>query len=277
MAETCCPPGSIGPKQGVECATEVTPDQICVPKATGKMVTFQGLEIYTNGKPSTAAVIVLGEVWGIASGRLKHITDQLSCLGYLGLLPKVQPNSPHGGWENDGYGAAWDDKIIPWIATELEWSKVKPRLETVIAYAKSQGAKKIGMIGFCWGSWAIFKTASELPKDVTCGVCVNPSVRIEEMMYKRSQNDLAELIQCPIAMFGAGNDPPNTKPGGDFQKIFSKKPVGKDCVFVEFPEMEHGWAVRGDDTKPNIKADVDKVFKLSFDFLNKHCLDQTKL
>ncbi len=271
MSESCCPPGALGPKQGVEAGTEITPDKLTVPKATGKMITFEGLEIYTNGKGSSA-VIVLPEVWGICSGRLKNIADQLAVHGHLALAPKVQPNSPHGGWEGDGYGAPWDDGAIPWIANELNWSKTKVRMATTIAFARSQGVTKIGMIGFCWGSWAIFKTAAEFPEDIACGVCVHPSVRLEEMMFKQSQNDLAELIQCPIAMFPANNDPENTKPGGDFQKIFSKKSFGSECVFVAFPDMEHGWASRGDDTKPEVKRDIEKVLKLSFDFLNKHCL-----
>jgi len=256
-------------KQGVQ-ETATTPDKITVPKPTGTMTTHNGLEMYISGHPSPNVVIVLPEVWGIASGRLRHIADLLASRGFFAILPKVQPGSPHGGWENDGYGAPIDDGFFPWIGAELNWEKTKPRIEAVLAYAKSQGAKKIGLIGFCWGSWVVFKTAAEFPNDITCGVNCHPSVRIEEMAFKRSQNELCESIKCPMAVFPAGNDPENCKQGGDFQKILEKKDFGKDCLFVDFPEMEHGWASRGDDTKPNVKRDVDKVLGLSLDFFGKN-------
>lgn len=270
----CCPPGSIGIKLGVEEGTETTVEHLVVPKALGSYVTHDGLDMYVSGKPSSSAVIVLPEVFGIASGRLKNIADQLAAHGWYAILPKVQPNPNAGeGWEGDGFGTPFNElsfeNLLTWLATDLPWPTVKPRLEKVIDYAKSTGATKIGAIGFCWGSWAIFKASAEWPGAFTCGVHCHPSVRLEEALFKESQNDLAERVSCPMAMFAAGNDPDNCKPGGDFQNIFNKKEWGKDCVFVDFPDMEHGWVSRGDTNVENVKRDVEKALSLSFEFFKK--------
>jgi dienelactone hydrolase len=274
---SCCPPGSIGIKQGVEgSASEITPDQIVVPKSLGQMVTYQDLEIYTSGNVGAkSAVVVLPEVFGIASGRLKNIADQLASQGYYAVLPKVQPGSPYVTevWENDGYGRGLEwgfEPLAAWLTAELPWEKTQPRLAKVLEYVKSTGATKIGMIGFCWGSWAIFKAAAEWPDVIACGVNCHPSVRLEEVLFNQSQNELAEKINCPMALLAAGNDVPNTKAGGDFQKIFNRKPFGPDCLFQEFPEMEHGWVSRGDDKVPTVKRDVEKALEISYEFLKKH-------
>jgi len=73
-----------------------------------------------------------------------------------------------------------------------------------------------------------------------------------------------------MALFAAGNDPDNCKEGGDFEKIFSKKDFGKDCVIVSFPDMTHGWVSRGDCNDPNVKRDYETAMQLSIDFLNKN-------
>lgn len=47
-------------------------------------------------------------------------------------------------------------------------------------------------------------------------------------------------------MFPAGNDPADVKPEGAVIKVLEKK-FGADKVgSLEFPEMIHGWTVRGD-------------------------------
>eukprot|EP01126_Amoeba_proteus_P040825 TRINITY_DN4378_c0_g1_i4.p1 TRINITY_DN4378_c0_g1~~TRINITY_DN4378_c0_g1_i4.p1 ORF type:complete len:256 (-),score=56.76 TRINITY_DN4378_c0_g1_i4:184-894(-) len=234
------------------------------------MINFEDLEFYVSGTPSTSCVIVLPEVWGIASGRLKSVTDQIAKRGYYCILPKIQPGSPYGGWEGDGYGHDFEPALFQWVIAELPWNKTKLRLEKVIKYAKSTGAIRIGTIGFCWGAWALFKANVEFGADITCGVSCHPSVRLEELAFGLSQNELAQKITCPMAVFAAGNDPDNVKPGGDFQKIFNEKEFGKDCVFQEFPAMQHGWVIRGDISDPTIKNDVETALSLSFHFLDKH-------
>lgn len=57
---------------------------------------------------------------------------------------------------------------------------------------------------------------------------------------------MTEEIRSPAFMFPAGNDPADVKPEGAVIKVLEKK-FGADKVGShEFPEMIHGWTVRGD-------------------------------
>lgn len=168
-----------------------------------------------------------------------------------------------------------DENLFIWINNELNWEKTRPRLEKVIQFAKNSGAKKVGMMGFCWSTWATFKVSSELPGLIACGVNCHPSVRLEEWLFKGDQFEMANKVSCPMALFAAGNDVDNVKPGGRFEEILKSKHFGNDCVFVEFPDMQHGWVTRGDDTDPVVKRDVEKALQLSLDFFNKNLLGET--
>ena len=66
-------------------------------------------------------------------------------------------------------------------------------------------------------------------------------------------------------MLPAGGDAESVKTGGLAQKV-----LGDKCEVVEFPDMVHGWSVRGDCTKPDVERDVKKAFTLAVDFLSKH-------
>lgn len=267
---SCCPSGSLPPKQGT---TKITsPEHLLVPQPRGRTIAANGLDIYSAGCPrSKFVVIVLPEVWGIASGRLRNIADQLGDAGYYALLPKIQPNSPFGGWEQDGYGTtSMDENLFIWIDKELNWSKTKMRLQKVLDYTRQIGAERVGVMGFCWSTWATFKASVEFGNLITCGVNCHPSVRLEEWLFKGDQFDLASKVNCPMALFAAGNDPDYVKPGGRFEEILKKKPFGAECIFVDFPDMQHGWVSRGDDSDPVVKRDVEKAIRLAIEFFDKH-------
>ena len=73
-------------------------------------------------------------------------------------------------------------------------------------------------------------------------------------------------FRCPQLLLPAGGDAETVKAGGLAQKV-----LGADkCEVVEFPDMAHGWSVRGDCTKQDVERDVKKAFTLAVDFLSKH-------
>ena len=78
-----------------------------------------------------------------------------------------------------------------------------------------------------------------------------------------------------MALFAAGNDPDDVKPGGSFEKILRAKDFGRNCVFVAFPDMQHGWVSRGDDRDPVIKRDVEKALHLTFEFFQQNLRGDT--
>lgn len=71
-------------------------------------------------------------------------------------------------------------------------------------------------------------------------------------------------------MLPAGNDPDNLKVNGEVHQILGQKSFGADCAFQEFPEMKHGWVVRGDLCDPACDRDVKLALALGLEFLKKH-------
>ena len=66
----------------------------------------------------------------------------------------------------------------------------------------------------------------------------------------------------------AGNDPPETKEGG-----LARKTLGEgdsSLKIVEFPDMLHGWTVRGDMSVPEVDRDIRAALDLTIDFVRTH-------
>ncbi len=66
----------------------------------------------------------------------------------------------------------------------------------------------------------------------------------------------------------AGNDSPNVKEGGLSRKILGDDP--DKLSIVEYPEMKHGWTVRGDIGDSKVARDVVDAVAKGFAFLVKH-------
>ena len=63
----------------------------------------------------------------------------------------------------------------------------------------------------------------------------------------------------------AGDDHENTKLGGLGKKILSD-----GLEVIEFPEMKHGWTVKGDLSRPEVERDVKKAFNFVLAFFGKY-------
>jgi len=63
----------------------------------------------------------------------------------------------------------------------------------------------------------------------------------------------------------AGADAPSTKAGGLAGSV-----LGELLEIEEFPEMQHGWTVRGDMKDPAVERDVKKAVTETLQFFAKH-------
>lgn len=57
---------------------------------------------------------------------------------------------------------------------------------------------------------------------------------------------MTQKVKSPAFFFPAGNDPENIKPNGEVVNILQEKFGAEKVGTYEFPEMVHGWTVRGD-------------------------------
>ena len=72
-------------------------------------------------------------------------------------------------------------------------------------------------------------------------------------------------IKCPQLYLPSENDSETVKKDG-----LSKQILGDALEIVEFPDMKHGWTIRGDLTEKNVDRDVKKAFNLVLSFFKKY-------
>lgn len=135
------------------------------------------------------------------------------------------------------------------------WETLEPKIDESIGILKSKGATKFAAVGFCWGSYVIFKLSAT--GKISAGASCHPSTRIGPLLFEEAEEDLARAVKCPQLLLPAGNDPENLKEGGELVNIVRGK--GLQCVTTEYPDMVHGWVIRGDASIENVKRDVRKA------------------
>ena len=87
--------------------------------------------------------------------------------------------------------------------------------------------------------------------------------------------DLGALLsggQCPFLLCPAGNDLATWGEDTDNATKLKESKCGGECVWKDYPEMSHGWSVRGDVANPEVAQEVERVMKATADFLGKHLL-----
>jgi hypothetical protein len=76
--------------------------------------------------------------------------------------------------------------------------------------------------------------------------------------------------QCPFFLMPAGNDKEEYKAGGSVVKVMQEKfPSSRTH---EFPEMTHGWVLRGDSSDPQVDRDAKHALSLAAGFLQSMLL-----
>ena len=92
----------------------------------------------------------------------------------------------------------------------------------------------------------LLKSQDLFPFQIKCGVSFHPSHPPIFGMINEVEEDRLKAVKCPQLLLPAGNDSDTVKTDGLAQKV-----LGKDkCDVIEFPDMVHGWSVRGDCSKP---------------------------
>ena len=256
---TCCPPGSL-PYLAAEYAPKGTVVQL-----------DGGFELYQAPVPSpspAAAILICPDVWGWNGGRVRAIADSLAEQGYLVAVGKLLATPPlDGGTDGDALppGGAFS---MDWIKN-FAWPSQQPKVAAMLAHLKAAGPQRIGVMGFCYGGhpccWA-----SQTDDAVACGVVCHPSTQLEGGAFGGSTEALLASVRCPFLLAPAGNDLPMWSEDGDFGKALKSSVRGGDCVFVEYPEMQHGWSCRGDLADAATARDVDLVMKEAIGFFAKH-------
>jgi len=133
------------------------------------------------------------------------------------------------------------------------------RLEEIygcVETLRAQGAKKVGVLGYCWGGKVVI-LAGQSGK-VDAAAAVHPA-----MMAANDADDL----KVPIGIFISNDE--DVQEAEKFIGKLEIKPFASQNVYEHYPTMHHGWAAaRGDLSNPeNLKCYKD-VYQKVGDFFN---------
>ena len=162
---SCCPPGSW---------PSLKSDHIRVGSVS---CLGRGLSGYVVGSSDVGkAVIVIPDIFGIESGRTTSICDQLADAGYFVVCPDVFRGDQ---WVNP----VVDPELLgPWLKTFPYEPVIRKEIyDITVPFITSKGISTIGLWGFCFGSWVIFKLCSDekIAKTFKYGVVCNFNMYID--------------------------------------------------------------------------------------------------
>ncbi|XP_076868943.1 carboxymethylenebutenolidase homolog [Brachyhypopomus gauderio] len=178
--------------------------------------------------PTEKAVIVIQDIFGWQLPNTRYMADMLSSNGYVAVCPDFfvgkEPWSPSNDWST--FQLWLEDKKPTNISKEVD---------VVLKYLKEQcGAKRIGVVGFCWGGVATHYMTLQY-SEIVAAVSVYGIIREREDCY--------ELKSPTLFIFGEKDTViPLEQVTGLEAKLKERCTV--DYRVKIFPDQTHGFVHR---------------------------------
>ncbi|CAK3998469.1 dienelactone hydrolase family [Lecanosticta acicola] len=204
---------------------------------------------YPEHKDTSTAILILTDVIGHEFINAKLIADQFAANGYYVVMPDLFEGDPIPLNRPD------DFDIMKWLTTSgpskgHTFQQVDPIVDAVIKDMKqNQGVKKIGAVGYCFGAKYVarFMTGG---KGVDVGYMAHPSF---------VDADEIKALTGPLSIAAAETD--QIFPA---EKRRETEDLLKDMKIPYqvslYSDVEHGFAVRADMTKPAVKFAKEAAF-----------------
>ena len=233
---SCCPPGAHG------CLSHDY-------KASGKEVSAGGIQVYETGKAvNNKMTIIIGDVWGWDGGRVRAIADQLGGLVVIPKMMKPYQEGTNGDALPPGFNVSEKfSEIIPHLKENWCAEVIAPQIRKVMTYYRTQGIEECGMVGYCYGCWAISQAChgDETPLPVKCVVMSHPSLGVEGV-FGRDPTSLATKVKnIPVMIQQTKED--DSELYGESGSIFAafQENSNNKSKTVPFLDMHHGFVTRG--------------------------------
>uniref|UniRef100_A0A7S3PQP2 Dienelactone hydrolase domain-containing protein n=1 Tax=Aplanochytrium stocchinoi TaxID=215587 RepID=A0A7S3PQP2_9STRA len=265
----CCPPGSLPLADDAKSigATKPLRGEI-VRLGDDKIGTVRIYSTHPESEQVRGVVIAIHDIFGFGTSRTHHLCDELANEGYLVVAPCFYGEDlmPVSGWFS-----AFTNSRRALGRVRYPWAKVSPKLDLVMNYIKTETAYaelKVGLVGFCWGSWAVFHACAS--DQFSCGASFHPSLNLT-LVHGESLQALCENVKSPQLLMPAFPDPGSVRENGKVINILRKKDFGDQCMVKDFSkQVNHGFANRGDLNKTKIATAYEEGMDLVKTFFKSH-------
>jgi len=235
MTEKCCDSGKVNTGDG-----------------KGRVEVIKGINTYVTGSGSHLLVIST-DVFGQEFPNIRIVADRFASAGFTVIIPD-QFNGD--AWtldrmNNQGFQGLFNEWFPKHPATTKE-------LETVIQEINQQGKyTSIQATGYCYGAPQVVELLSK--NIAKAGVVAHPT---------RLTIDLAQTFNAPILFNCAERDGSFTP---ELRKQWEEalKSRGVPATFIDYSNVDHGFAVRGDG-KEHTEAEKERCIQETIKFLQAH-------
>ncbi|KIJ65191.1 hypothetical protein HYDPIDRAFT_27910 [Hydnomerulius pinastri MD-312] len=230
----------------------------------GVLETIGGVTCYvgtpTGDYDHQKVLLLFTDMFGITLGNNKLLVDDFAKCGFKTIAPDYLngDEAPPYAMNNPEFNVKqWVQKHLP--------AQTRPPIDKVIAALKEQGVTTFAVTGYCFGGRYTFDLACE--NIIKVAIVAHPSqLKVPDDFTKYLNNSKAPLcievgdvdVEFPLknqetvdGILGDGKFAPGYK---------------RDC----WPNMEHGFAVRGDILDPGHLAGKEGAFKNTVAWLKQY-------
>ncbi|KAI6012506.1 dienelactone hydrolase [Pisolithus orientalis] len=207
------------------------------------------------------AVLFLPSIFGIDLINAQLLVDDFARNGFKTIAIDYLNGDPLPG--DALTGGKYD--IPAWFARHGN-DQTRPNIDKVVAALREQGVKDFGSTGYCFGARYGFDIAFENISKVT--VVSHPSLlKVPEDLEKYKK-----LSKAPLLINSCTFDTQFLKESQAEADMI----LGEGAQFTEtyrreyFEGCAHGFAIRGDVSKPEVKAGKEGSFKAAVLFFKNH-------
>ncbi|KAM4686952.1 carboxymethylenebutenolidase homolog isoform 1-T2 [Amazona ochrocephala] len=223
----------------------------------GEEVQVEHIKAYVCKPPASTdkAVIVIHDIFGWELPNTRYIADMLATNGYIATCPDFFVGQE--AWKLSNDWATFDD----WLKTRSA-GKIDKEVDVILKYLKEQcGAKKIGVVGFCWGGAAVQHLMLKNPH-LQAGVSLYGVIKFFA--------DMSSFLHPTFFIFGEKDELiPLQQIAALEQKL--KQNCKVDYEVKIYPGQTHGFVHRKrEDINPQDKPYIEEGRKDMINWLNKY-------
>lgn len=200
------------------------------------------------------AVIAIQEIFGINEG-MREICDRLSQAGFTAIAPDLFWRQEPGIELTDKTDAEWAKAFKLYKGFNVD--KGIEDIRATIAYAREQGADKVGAVGYCLGGLLAYLTATRSDADACVGYY---GVGIHDHLEE------ARNITKPVLLHIAGAD--EFVPAEAQKKMHQGLDSHPHVTLYDYPGQNHAFA-RPDGIHFDANS-ASAANKRTFDFFKKN-------
>lgn len=234
--------------------------EVHIPVQGGKIPAYRAMPAKPGRYP---VVLVVQEIFGVHE-HIKDVCRRYAKLGYFAIAPEMFAR------QGDVSGMTDIGAILSTVVAKVPDAQVCADLDATIAYAattKHADARRVGLVGFCWGGRTAWIYAHHNPQLKAAVSYYGLLDGMKSPIKPNDPVDIASALKVPVLGLYSGKD------AFVKQEVVDKmaaglRQSGSGSNIVVFPDVDHGFNA---DYRPTYdKTAATYAAELAHDWLKDH-------